>query len=64
MAEFVTVAFAFGLPAGLLACLAALLTFLLTAGLAARVAARNSGGQARRDETVLDTLEPLAGLRR
>lgn len=34
-----------------------------TAGLAARVAARNSGGQARRDEAVLDTLEPLAGLR-
>ncbi|MEU9303301.1 hypothetical protein [Streptomyces sp. NPDC048269] len=35
-----------------------------TAGLSARAAARSSAGQARRDEAVLDALEPLAGLRR
>ncbi|MCX4547077.1 hypothetical protein [Streptomyces sp. NBC_01565] len=35
-----------------------------TAGLAARAAARGSAEQARRDEAVLDALEPLAGLRR
>lgn len=35
-----------------------------TAGLAARAAARDSAEQARRDEAVLDALEPLAGLRR
>ncbi|MFB6615104.1 hypothetical protein ACIGFK_40910 [Streptomyces sp. NPDC085524] len=35
-----------------------------TAGLAARAAARESAEQARRDEAVLDALEPLAGLRR
>ncbi|GHG62641.1 hypothetical protein [Streptomyces griseocarneus] len=35
-----------------------------TAGLAARAAARDSAGQARRDEAVLDALEPLAGLSR
>ncbi|MFF2787865.1 hypothetical protein ACFVT6_14010 [Streptomyces sp. NPDC058049] len=34
-----------------------------TAGLAARAAA-HSAEQARRDEAVLDALEPLAGLRR
>ncbi|MFA7764465.1 hypothetical protein ACGFNX_11145 [Streptomyces sp. NPDC048723] len=34
-----------------------------TAGLAARAAA-DSAEQARRDEAVLDALEPLAGLRR
>ncbi|MFF4427287.1 hypothetical protein ACFY04_42315 [Streptomyces sp. NPDC001549] len=34
-----------------------------TGGLAARAAAR-SAEQARRDEAVLDALEPLAGLRR
>ncbi|MFB7260854.1 hypothetical protein ACFCXH_01645 [Streptomyces nojiriensis] len=35
-----------------------------TAGLAARAAARDSAERARRDEAVLDALEPLAGLRR
>ncbi|MFD7561338.1 MULTISPECIES: hypothetical protein [unclassified Streptomyces] len=35
-----------------------------TAGAAARAAARNTAEQARRDEAVLDALEPLAGLRR
>lgn len=37
-----------------------------TAGLAARAAARDSASaeQARRDEAVLETLEPLAGLHR
>ncbi|MFF4456371.1 hypothetical protein [Streptomyces goshikiensis] len=35
-----------------------------TAGAAARSAARDSDEQARRDEAVLDALEPLAGLRR
>ncbi|MFB0626941.1 hypothetical protein [Streptomyces sp. AB3(2024)] len=34
-----------------------------TAGLAARAAARDSAERARRDEEVLDALEPLAGLR-
>ncbi|MFI9202819.1 hypothetical protein [Streptomyces sp. NPDC053048] len=33
-------------------------------GLAARAAARHSAEQTRHDEAVLDTLEPLAGLRR
>ncbi|MFF4009584.1 hypothetical protein [Streptomyces sp. NPDC001717] len=35
-----------------------------TAGAAARAAARDTAEQARRDEAVLDALEPLAGLRR
>ncbi|MFD0266166.1 hypothetical protein ACFVGY_06165 [Streptomyces sp. NPDC127106] len=51
---FVTVALIVG-GLALIAC---------TAGLAARAAARNSAEQARRDEAVLDALEPLAGLRR
>ncbi|WP_331738153.1 hypothetical protein [Streptomyces sp. NBC_01276] len=34
-----------------------------TAGLAARAAARDSADRARRDEEVLDALEPLAGVR-
>ncbi|MFG2712031.1 hypothetical protein ACGFX2_15960 [Streptomyces goshikiensis] len=34
------------------------------AGTAARAAARDRDEQARRDEAVLDALEPLAGLRR
>ncbi|MFJ9646358.1 hypothetical protein [Streptomyces sp. NPDC101206] len=35
-----------------------------TAGLAARAAARDSAERARREEAVLDALEPLAGARR
>ncbi|MEW2136533.1 hypothetical protein AB0892_07985 [Streptomyces sp. NPDC005409] len=35
-----------------------------TGALAARAAAHDSAEQARRDEAVLDALEPLVGLRR
>ncbi|MFI1972603.1 hypothetical protein BLA24_07905 [Streptomyces cinnamoneus] len=44
--------------------LAGLALIACTAGLTARAAARNSSEQARRDQAVLDALEPLAGLRR
>ncbi|MFD7626362.1 hypothetical protein ACFV7Q_09985 [Streptomyces sp. NPDC059851] len=44
--------------------IAGLALIACTAGLAARAAARNSAEQARRDEAILDALEPLVALRR
>ncbi|MFJ8013851.1 hypothetical protein [Streptomyces sp. NPDC096339] len=52
--NFATVAL-IGVGLALIAC---------TSALAARTAARDSAEQARRDEEILDALEPLAGLRR
>ncbi|MFE9792876.1 hypothetical protein ACFYRL_14230 [Streptomyces goshikiensis] len=53
----------FGTLATVALILGSLALIACTAALAAR-AARGSGGQALRDEAVLDALEPLAGLRR
>ncbi|MFC9812114.1 hypothetical protein ACFVJM_08615 [Streptomyces virginiae] len=51
-----------GTPATLALILVGLVLIACTAALAARAAARSE--RARRDEAVLDALEPLAGLRR
>ncbi|MEW2587913.1 hypothetical protein [Streptomyces virginiae] len=51
-----------GTPATLALIVAGLVLIACTAALTARAAARSE--RARRDEAVLDALEPLAGLRR
>ena len=56
-----------GTPVTLALIVVGLALIACTAALAARAAARDSAGsagQARRDEAVLDALEPPAGLRR
>ncbi|MGW7456695.1 hypothetical protein [Streptomyces sp. NPDC054797] len=58
----------FGGPLATLATVAltvgSLVCIARTGALAARAAAHNHAEQARRDEAVLDALEPLSGLRR
>ncbi|GAA0274309.1 hypothetical protein GCM10010302_09940 [Streptomyces polychromogenes] len=54
----------FGTPGTIALIVVGLALIAATAGLAARATARDSAERARRDEAVLDALEPLEGLRR
>ncbi|MEV0409691.1 hypothetical protein AB0I68_02495 [Streptomyces sp. NPDC050448] len=54
----------FGTSATAALVVAGLALIACTAGLSARATARNAAEQMRRDEEVLDALEPLAGLHR